>query len=549
MYKTSFLLSFAAFGSIFYDTADAAPTIVVDDSGNKGDYTTIQEALDNASPGDTIKILKHSTALGWQEEVVVTTSGITIVGEGKSEQVFHDEYSAFSMKTKKSSKSSKGSLMHHADIDYFFSEEFLYGKDDGCPVVILDGATEDRNWMDYEPKFLITVNATDVTIDNISTRHGGIVFGEESSGSQMVNSCVLGSHHDVIETIGSPEHITVDGNFFQGGKAESVDLSGNNHVVSNNVFSATDSGIFIRGDDGTISANVMLHCDDQCIKYHGNDGTITDNMLIYFQDAIEYNGNDAVITHNYIQNGDDGIELCGNHSVIQDNYFEGMDHEFIEIECNNDDDSISNGGFIERNILLSGYDDDAGILLVRAENFFIDGNEISFVNEDGIELHDSHNNIISNNKISRAGAAGDEVANETPSIVLSNSHDNKILANDIYYSVFAGIVNWQSNNNLYQDNYIYKCGDGGIVIMSGNFTEIEQNTIIETQGEGIAILGGIEARIVDNVVEDNRIDICTDSPQFVDSFEMKNDGHSGGLNQPCVVTQKYIDHEYTPMHY
>ena len=517
---------------MFY--AEATPssnTWIVDNSGD-GDYTTIQEAVDNAATGDTIKIMKHSSSLGWQEEVTVNTPGLKIIGDGKSEAMFKKQIRDIQGSSSKSKKSGDSDTFEDIDIDYFFSDDFLYGEDEGCPTIILDGADDGGSAND-----VLIVNAADVTIENIFTRHGKVVLNEGSSGSRILNSCLLGSRTDVVRSSGTPERITVDSNFFIWGRSQSVELKGNQHIIIDNVLSPSDNGIKITGDDGTVIGNVVLNCNDQCIEYNGDYGTITDNSLVYFSGGIEYTGNDGIVRDNYLKNGDYGIYLTGDNPIIRENYFEGIDHKFIKIDCS---DVVCSDGFIERNVLISGYDDDEGILLKNFSNFVIDENKLSYISEDGLELQSCNNNIISNNKFSRNGAGQNA---ETPAILLTDSSQNKIISNDIHYSTYSGIVQNGGSHNVYQDNYIFGCGDVGIVVLSGNTSTIDQNEIINGQGEGIAILGGDDTSMENNVVRNNRIDVCMDGGTVV-TFEMKNEDFSGGLDQACAVAKRYSGNSY-----
>ena len=68
------MVAFTVIGSFGMGTVSAA-TINVGDTNNNADYGTIQEAVDNATDGDTIVLNSTET---YEENVTVTTNNLTV---------------------------------------------------------------------------------------------------------------------------------------------------------------------------------------------------------------------------------------------------------------------------------------------------------------------------------------------------------------------------------------------------------------------------------------------------------------------------------------
>lgn len=457
-------------------TQAGAATLVVDDTGG-GDYATIQEAVDNANAGDKILIRPHSDPRGWHESVVVNTSDITLVGGQK-----------------KGRKTAKAAFANHAK--------------QRCSNVYLDGCDD----TDCE-KNVLTVNASGVSLERVFIRHGYVEFTASADNGSVLKSCVLGDVNDPIRTSDpGPNGITIRGNVFQGGRSESVDLYGDNHVIKSNWLLPCDDGLRISGDNGQITQNTLRHCNDDMIEYNGDNGTITKNQFLGGDgSAIDYNGDNPTIT---------------------DNFITGIADDGINVDCLESNPACT-GGTISKNEIEASTDDDEGIQIANANNFLIENNNIFYSTEHGISFN-GQNSAILGNTIVRAGTESTgESAIRIGSEGTYSGGNNLIENNTLFYSTFNSIRQEGGDNNTFRGNTITGSGRAGIRVDSGDSTVVSDNKIIDGQGEGIAVTGGTNTQIIDNTVTGNRTDICDDSGSIA-TFT-GNTFDTGGTTTPCIV--------------
>ncbi|MCC5864771.1 MAG: right-handed parallel beta-helix repeat-containing protein [Wenzhouxiangella sp.] len=453
-----------------------AATLCVDPSD--GDcHATIQSAVDAASQGDLILISPHSDAIGYRENVVINTSGLTLRGN---------------------------TVAPTANI-----------LEQTCPEVVLDGCLAPPDPGETCTSVVIEANAANTSIERILLRHGQIRFEAGSEGSALREACIVGNvQHSILtpwddwawELTEKVDDLTVEDSVFQGGRSYSIAIWSDNAVIRNNQFYAVDNGVWTQGDGLQFSGNTMRVCNDACTRLNGDNMLVEGNLLV---------------------GGDDGLYIRGNNPTLTNNIVEHMSDRNIDVRCSNP----CIGGLISGNRVISNVDDDELIFVsgdgAGAVNFIIEDNFLALASEHAIQFT-GQNSFIRRNTIHRSGTESISEA----CIRIAGAGANVIEDNTINLCTFNAILQWEGINNTYRNNTITGSGRAGIVIREDSQnTLIENNQIAGSHGEGIANFGS-NTSVVNNVLSGNRIDICNQGT--IGSFS-GNSYATGGTTTDCEI--------------
>jgi parallel beta-helix repeat protein len=363
----------------------SATTWSVDDSG-EADFTRIQDAINNASDGDTIIV--HS---GVYYENVVVNKSVTLKG------IFYPVVNA--------------------------------GGGGSAVTLTADGITvEGFNvtrcfW--NEGGFRVISNSNNITGNNVyGNRYGIRVY---NSSNNIITGNKVSNNVFGISLFSSSKN-TITGNDASNNGGEGINLwnSSNNIITANNVcnndgeatiqfffcydFITSNNlrnngggiGLYDSSNNNTITGNMLVN--DGLLVYDSYQNRVKDNAvngkpLVYLEDVFDYVVEDAgqiILVH------------CNNITV------ENLDlsDTFTGIElwgtkdCTISNSNVSNN----RN----------GIHLMFSDNNIITGNTVDNNNNNGISIGNSSNNVIIGNTVRKNGEG----------IVLSSScHNNSILAN------------------------------------------------------------------------------------------------------------------------
>ena len=195
-----------------------------------------------------------------------------------------------------------------------------------------------------------------------------------------------------------------------------ISLSYSNHnSISNNNCSNSLNGINLFGSNNDIiSNNICLYNEAGISLGYSNNTSISNNICLYNEYSgidLRYSNNTAISNNICSSNKWDGIDLFeSNNNNISSNKCSSNNDNGIRLQ-----DSKSNN--ISNNICLNNGD---GIFLLYSNNTSISDNKCSSNNEAGISLWDSNNNIVSNNNCS----------NNDDGIELWGSNNNRIYLNN-----------------------------------------------------------------------------------------------------------------------
>ncbi len=429
MRKWSFVVVVVMFLGILFSALTILPniakasTLYVGGAG-PGNYTTIQEAIDGANPGDTVRVYS-----GTYYGSIYVDKTISLSGEGRDTTVIDAGGSTWAVKLS-------------------------------------------ADW----------VNITGFTVRSNGSR--GIVVDHDFGHSRIHDNNV--SHNGDGIVLHSSEHNAITNNsvFSNGGSGIFLDYSGNNTIANNTVSLNDEYGILIwHSNFNTVSGNDFLWNNLSGIALESsknnalvNNAMLGDGIWVAFAGGLEHWNTHTIGTSNtvngkpvyYWKNVVGGTVPSGAGQVILVNCTnvsvqdQSFDDAAIGIEL-----GFSSGIFIVNNGGSSGR---GGIILGASHNNIIAHNTAGT-----IILGDSWNNTVVDNEVSGSEYIG---------IGLTSS-DNTTIAGNRVFNNTVGL--WASNcdGGSITGNELFS-NDGGIHIRYSRANTITQNTV-SNNGLGISI--------------------------------------------------------------
>jgi len=246
-------------------------TILYVGGDGPGNYTKIQDAIDNASSGDTVYVYN-----GIYHEGVIINKTITLLGEDKNITIIDST--------------------NISDITVFISK---YA--DG---VIVSGFTIKNDEIDPYAISIYPVSDNNIIFNNIMRNRECIIIeeyeGEVSCGNNISNNDIFGWYNGII-----------------------IRSSSNNSICRNYISYAEGYSLgFVDSNDNTIIENQLIHNEYGLILSKSSNNVVSRNVI---QDCI-WSGimggsnTDNIICYNIIsENGDGGIQLdyVTNYKIYQ----------------------------------------------------------------------------------------------------------------------------------------------------------------------------------------------------------------------------------------
>jgi nitrous oxidase accessory protein len=304
-----------------------------------GNFTKIQDAIDNASGSDTVFVYDISSP--YYENVIIDRS-ISLMGEDKDYTVIDGDL--------------EGVVVTITANDVFVSGFTLTRPEDDPSI-------------DWESNVVDLVHVENVTVkDNIIIQnqlkrakwYTGILLRDSSNcliqGNTVKNLDNTGGSSVGIGVLIGASFNNVSGNEIHGfsngvftspwtsGKA-CIDNIIEENYVHGNVFGIYDNYNY----DNKINYNIIANNDKGIVIMEGNDNIISGNTVTNNGDGDEH---------------DSGIRICGDNNQVSNNHVSG--------------------------------NNPTGVLLVAAEHNYVTNNDISS-NGIGVFCDSGYNNIITNN--------------------------------------------------------------------------------------------------------------------------------------------------------
>ena len=476
-------------------------TLYVGGNGT-GNYTKIQDAIDDASDGDTVFVYDDSSP--YYENLEVDKS-IHIIGEDKNSTV----------------------------IDGNMIGDVVYISADWVNVngfKIRNGGLGIR----------LRSNCNTITGNNISNNEDGLILWDSSDNTISGNTITSNNNFGIYLRYSSNRN-TITSNTINSNSDYGIGLhiSDNNTITSNNIISNNNDGIYLYySSDNTISGNTITSNNNFGIylRYSSNRNTITVNTISNngYDGIYLYYSSDTNITGNSFFN--DGLRVYYSyHSTVDNNTVNGKPLVYLEDESDKVIDYevgqlllVNCDNITVENLTLSNVD--VGMELwdtdnskIRDNYFSNNGggiflyessmNTISSNNDGGITLRDSNENTIRSNNdcrikledgSNRNTITMNTISNRNFGISIDSSKNNTITDNNTSNNGDGISLDEYSSGNTIMDNNISN-NENGICLHYSNNNTITNNNIISNNNDGIYLdFSSNNNNISGNIVSSNK---------------------------------------------
>ena len=439
-----------------------------------GNFSKIQDAIDNASNGDTVFVYCGS----YYENVLINKS-ISLIGENKSNTIIEGRKKRDVVKIVASNVLIQNFLLNNS------------GKITGNAGIQLN---EEINNIKIKNN-IITNNIAGISM-------GEEYFYDEITNVSIENNFIQNERHGIVLYIGYENTIS-NNTFINNGMFIPYGNTGDNTVV-NNTVNGKPLIYFEKQSDKTIEPNV-----GQIILVNCDNITITNQCLdmVCFIGVELFGCTNCNIFNNSISNKAWSIfSLYSEYNNIQENILE---NNSLAIYLKRSDRHIVSFNTVNNSLNSIGF-------------YYSDHNTVSnntlTNSRTGIDLSHSSDNSIFNNKINSTSDHGIDLSfgcsrNKFLNNTITNCWDAGIyiLGKSKIWWDLASIRNVISGNELMNNEW-------GILLEKGALTTISYNNI--TQNDyGVEVISAKYNKIFNNNIFENKIE----NAFFKNSFSSKFD--------------------------
>ena len=460
-------------------------TLYVGGSG-EGNYSRIQDAIDNTSDGDTVFVFDESSP--YFETYILIKKSINLIGENKDTTIIDGGGGGSIVVLGSDWINISGFTIQNCDLSG------IGGRVDYCKIT--DNIIKNNEWVGVNlvgsynniiSKNIITNNGNGIVLDNKSNKktildnntineniisyNGAGITLMWVQGNIVANNSIFGNERDGIDIYLGGGNIITNNHISLNQKGIWIFDTHNNTVFGNNIYNNSDAIAFTASSLNNIFNNNLSYNNrgitfGNSVKNIISGNTISNNHAegIFF----DYTSLNNKILNNTFLNNFVGLHISPSYNI--DNEFSNNmffnDGFFIESTSNTYSNNMVNGKpFVylegESNKII---DEDAGQIILVNCNFITVNNKNLSNTAIGIELYGSSNCLISENMIKNNSRNGIYITGSKNSICWNHIENS----NDAIYMV-------GENNSVFQNNI---CKNSRGVFWYGQLNTIEKNNFI-----------------------------------------------------------------------
>ncbi len=464
---------------IINTTAAAESTITVDGDG-KGDYTSIQQAVNNSVDGDTILVNK-----GIYVENVIVDKKLAIISKSENpkdtivqalnpgDHVFHITANNVTIKGFGLKNSSSGSGIYLDDVQYnTIANNHLQANNIGLHLwhannnMLINNTASDNSWAG------IRLSPSD---------------SELASNNTLINNTMINNLYNFAIDIAEYRNASMKN-----------DIDTTNTVNGKTIYylvNVSNISLNSASNAGTI---YCINCQNISIK----DQILEKNFLsIYLRNTSNSKFDSNIISNNYF--GiimDNSNNNSGSNSIVTDNIVGILIASSANNNLSNNVANFNGNGFdvqesttTELNNNTANFNEDVGIAFSSSIQNKINGN-IANYNGDGIKLFNCSNNLLNNNVAN---------SNRDVGIDLGGSRDNTLTDNIANLNRRYDFELAGSNNSTLRDNIGNSDTDH---LPNDSPDRISNNEIKNRNTENKSFIGSLISKVVSWIDSNNSQD-------------------------------------------
>ncbi len=435
-----------------------------------GNYSKIQDAIDNATAGDTIRVYA-----GTYYENVIVNKTVTLIGNGTTNTIINGS-----------------------------------GKDDGIHIL--------ADWVNVSGFTICQANkgvningASNVTVENCNINN--CTQGIKITSPFFQDDFDTGTWDNSKWTRSNPyagisSHTSKSGSYSMYTHCRDVTVT--SKVFNTSLFSRVEVGFWIRRGSGIFSDKPMWG-DDLIIEYYNSTG--------FWKQIVKYYGSGlAGQIYNPLYNlSNDAIHSKFRLRFRQTNGG-GLNQDYWHIDdiiiTDYLTDNQSENNLIRNNICSNNI---RGIYICSSSNNKIDNNTCN-LNDDGIFLWDSSSITLANNTCNLNKAEGinlnSSISNTLANNTLSNndcygiqfysSGSNKLINNTISDNGWDGLRLYSSTSNTLINNNASKNNKSGFKLFNSNSNTLANNTGQSNKESGFKLFNSFNNMLNNNIAHNNQ---------------------------------------------
>ncbi len=443
-----------------------AATLFVGGTG-PGNYTTIQSAIDDASPGDTVFVYS-----GTYEEDISISKKVTLVGEDRDKTIITSATAGHVIEI-----IAGNTVVEGFTVTGSASGAAIGLRASNCTIM-------NNNLTDNDDGIFMDAAHNNKILNNTIANTDGI-WAYNSNGNTFSNNNITDNYYGILLMNGDGNIVANNFIFLNFKRGIYITSSFNSYITNNTIFSNShEPGIHIRGAFNTsLSKNSLT---DDGIYLDGSMPGHWSTSLIDTSNTV--NGRPVIFWKNV-----DGGSVPEAGQVIL------YDCTGVTVENQN----LSHGS--------------VGVHLVFSPGTTIANNNVSFNDKAGVLVYKSNSNLIHNNSAFYSGIQGTTTGK---AINIEQSHNNIVTGNS---ASISGISLRESNINYIANNTVMTTSGTGIgasgyynVIANNTVSEnswgisvgwsnnvIENNTALASRNDGIALWNSIDSTVILNNASTN----------------------------------------------